>query len=110
MESFSEIGMIAQVTAIQPVMNQPSRSSCDPSMLPEHLRGLLDRTSHDLDDLQRGQLADTLLEFVDLFPMPGSTLTGHTDAVEHAIDTGDSLPIRCAPRRMSPQRIVSRRC
>ena len=46
--------MIAQVTAIQPVMNQSSRSSCDPSMLLEHLRGLLDRTSHDLDDLQRG--------------------------------------------------------
>ena len=37
--------------------------------------------------------------------MPVSTLTGHTDAVEHAIDTGDSLPIRCAPRRMSPQKI-----
>ena len=25
--------------------------------------------------------------------------------MEHAIDTGDSLPIRCAPRRMSPQKI-----
>ena len=52
-EPFSEIGMIAQVTAIQPVMNQPSRSSCDPSMLPEHLKGLLDRVSDDLEDLQR---------------------------------------------------------
>ena len=29
-EPFSEMGMIAQVTAIQPVMNQPSHSSCDP--------------------------------------------------------------------------------
>ena len=74
-------------------------------MLPEHLRGLLDRTSHDLDDLQRGQLAETLHEFVDLFPVPGSTLTCHTDAVEDAIGTGDSLPIRCASRRMSPQKI-----
>ena len=37
--------------------------------------------------------------------MPGSTLTGHTDAVEHEIDTGHSTPIRCAPRRMSPQKI-----
>ena len=27
------------------------------------------------------------------------------DAVEHTIDTGDSPPIRCAPRRMSPQKI-----
>ena len=104
-EPFSEIGMIAQVSAIQPVMYQPSRPVCDPSMLPEHLRGLLDWTSHDLDDSQRGQLANTLLQFMDLFPMPGSALTGHTDAVEHTIDTGDSPPIRCAPRRMSPQKI-----
>ena len=100
-EPFSEIGMIAQVSAIQPVMSQPSRPLCDPSILPEHLRGLLDRTSNDLNDSQKGQLANTLLEFVDLFPMPGSALTGHMDAVEHTIDT----PIRCAPRRMSPQKI-----
>ena len=63
-------------------------------MPPDHLKGLLDRASDDLEDLQRGQLAETLLEFVDLFPVSGSTLTGHTDAVEHAIDAGDSLPIR----------------
>ena len=68
----------------------------------EHLKGLLHRVSDDLEDLQRGQLAETLLEFVDLFPVPGSTWT---DAVEHNIDTGDSRPIRCAPRRMSPQKI-----
>ena len=103
-EPFSENGMIAQVTAIQPVMNQPSHSSCDPSMLPEYLKDLLDGVSDDLEDIQRGQLAEMLLEFVDLFP-PGTALTGHTDAVEHAIDTGDSLPIRFAPRRMSPQKI-----
>ena len=42
---------------------------------------------------------------MDLFPTLGSTLTRHTDAVEHNIDTGDSQPIRCAPRRMSPQKI-----
>ena len=100
-EPFSEIGMIAQVTAIQRVMNQPSRLLCDPSMLPEQLKGLLDRASDDLEDIQRGRL----LEFVDMCLVPGSTLTGHTDAVEHAINTGDSRPIRCAPRRMSPQKI-----
>ena len=104
-EPFSEIGMIAQVSAIQPVMSQLSRPSCDPSTLPEHLRGLLEWTSNNLDDLQKGQLANTLLKFVDLFPIPGSALTGHTDAVEHTIDTGDSPPIRCAPRCMSPQKI-----
>ena len=100
-EPFSEIGMIAQVSAIQPTMNL----ACDPSALPDHLRRLLERTSSDLDDLQKSQLANTLMEFVDLFPIPGSALTGHTDAVEHTIDTGDTPPIRCAPRRMSPQKI-----
>ena len=104
-EPFSEIGMITQVSAIQPVMDQPSQPSCDPLMLPEHLQGLLDRTSRDLDGSQRGQLACTLLQFVDLFPVAGSALTGHTDAVEHTIDTGDSTPIRCAPRLMSPRKI-----
>ena len=38
--------------------------------------------------------------------MPGSMLTGHTDAVEHEIDTGDSIPICCTPRRMS--RVIDR--
>ena len=101
-EPFSEIG---QVSAIQPVMDRPSRSSCDLLTLPDHLQGLLDQTSQDLDGSQRGQLASTWLQFVDLFPVPGSALTGHTDAVEHTIDTGHSTPIHCAPRRMSPQKI-----
>ena len=48
-EPFSEIGMIAQVSAIQPVMDQPSWTSCDPSMLPDHLQRRLDLTSQDLD-------------------------------------------------------------
>ena len=89
-EPFSEIGMIAQVSAIQPTMDQLPHPSCDPLTLPEHLHGLLERTSSDLD----------------LFPIPDSALTGHTDAVEHTIDTGDSPPVRCAPRCMSPQKIT----
>ena len=102
-EPFSEVGMI--VSAIQPTMNKRRHASCDPATLPEHLQDLLERTSGDLDSVQKNQLTSTLLEFVDLFPTPGSTLTGHTDAVEHNIDTGDSQPVRCAPRRMSSQKI-----
>ena len=74
-------------------------------MLPDHLQDMLNLTSENLDNVQRGQLANTLLQFTDLFPVPGSALTGHTDAVEHSIDTGTTTPIRCAPRRMSPQKI-----
>ena len=47
--------------------------------LPMHLRDLLDQTSRDLDEIQQRQLAGVLLHFTDLFPTPGSTLTGHTD-------------------------------
>ena len=75
-----------------------TETSCDPLMLPEHLQSMLDLTSKSL-------LANTLLQFVDLFPVPGAALTGHTDAVEHTIDTGATTPIRCAPRRMSPLKI-----
>ena len=82
-----------------------THASYGPSMLPDHLQDMLNLTSENLDNVQRGQLANTLLQFTDLFPVPGSTLTGHTDAVEHSIDTGTTTPIRCAPRRMSPQKI-----
>ena len=50
-------------------------------------------------------MTSVLLQYSDLFPAPGSTLTGHTDAVEHEIYTGHSTPVRCAPRWMSPQKI-----
>ena len=101
-EPFSEIGMIAQVSAIQPTLNGRRHPPCDPVILPEHLQELLKGTLDDLDGEQRSQL--TLLEFVDLFHIPGSALSGHMDAVENTIDTGDSQPVRCAPRRMSPQK------
>ena len=51
-EPFSEIGMIAQVSAIQPTMDRLPHPSCDPVTLPEHLQGLLERASSDLDNLQ----------------------------------------------------------
>ena len=92
-EPFSEIGMIAQVSAIQPTMDRLPHLSFDPVTLSEHLQELLEGASSDLDNLQKSQLASTLLEFVDLFPIPGSALTRHTDAVEHTIDTGDSYPV-----------------
>ena len=90
-----------EVSAIQSITEPFHRPQGDADSLPAHLRDLLDQTSRDLDT----RLADVLLRYSDLFPTPGSTLTGHTDAVEHEIDTGDSSPIHCAPRRMSPQKM-----
>ena len=104
-ELFSEVGMVTQVSAMQAVTEATDRSPCSSESLPIHLRDLLDQTYRDLDGIQQRQLAGVLLRYVDLFPTPGSTLTGHTDVVEHEIDTGDGATIRCAPRRMSPQKM-----
>ena len=90
---FSEVGTIAQVSAIQSVTEPLDRPQGDADSLPTHLRDLLSQTSQDLDTTQQRRLVDVLLQYADLFPTPGSTLTGHTDAVEHEIDTGDSAPI-----------------
>ena len=104
-ESFSEVGMVTQVSTIQAVTETTDRPPCDIESLPMHPRDLLDQTWRDLDDIQQHQLAGVLLRYADLFPIPGSTLTGHTDAVEQEIDTGDGSPIRCCTRRMSPHKI-----
>ena len=102
---FTEVGMIAQVTAIQSVTDDRLQRRGVTRELPLHLRDLVDQTSGDLDGDQRRRLAEVLLEYADIFPVPGDPLTGHTDAVEHDINTGDRSPIRCAPRRMSPQKM-----
>ena len=102
---FTEVGMIAQVTAIQSVTDDRLQRRGATGELPHHLRDLVDQTSGDLDGDQRRRLEGVLLEYTDIFPVPGDPLTGHTDAVEHDINTGDRSPIRCAPRRMSPQKM-----
>ena len=102
---FTEVGMITQVTAIQSVVDNGIRHQGVAGELPYHLQDLVDQTSGDLDGDQRRRLAEVLLEYADIFPVPGDPLTGHTEAVEHDINTGDRSPIRCAPRRMSPQKM-----
>ena len=102
---FTEVGMITQVTAMQSVMDDGIRHRGVDGVLPYHLQDLVDQTSGDLDGDQRRRLAEVLLEYADIFPVPGDPLTGHMDAVEHHINTGDRSPIRCAPRRMSPQKM-----
>ena len=102
---FTEVGMITQVTTIQSVADDRIQPRGVTGELPHHLRDLVDQTSGDLDGDQRRRLVEVLLEYADIFPVPGDPLTGHTDAVEHDINTGDRSPIRCAPRRMSPQKM-----
>ena len=97
--------MITQVTTIQSVAETPQQSHSTTKALPRHLKDLVEQTCWDLDPTQRYRLATVLSEYSDIFPVPGAPLTGHTYAVEHDINTGDRPPIRCAPRRMSPQKM-----
>ena len=74
-EPFSEVGMVAHISAIQSITEPRYRASCSNNSLPTHLHDLLDQTSRDLD----GTRQRVLLQYSDLFPAPSSTLTGHTD-------------------------------
>ena len=94
--------MIAQVSAIQYITEPRDQPQGALDSLPTHIHELVSQTSQDLDTNQQHRLADILLQYADLFPAPGSTLTGHTGAIEHE---SNSAPIRCAPRRMSPQKM-----
>ena len=101
---FTEVGMIAQVTAIQSVTDDRIRLRGVTGELPHHLRDLVDQTSGDLDGDQRRRLAEVLMEYADIFPVPGTHLpvtrmqwnmtsirvTGHPSGVPH---------VACHPRR-----------
>ena len=95
--------MITQVTAIQCFAEPPRQSHSTTEALPHHLQDLVEQTWWDLDPTQRRHLATVLLEYLDIFPVPGAPLTGHTDAVEHDINTGDRPPIRCTTTHVAPE-------
>lgn len=105
---FHEVALITPVAAIQSVDSAENIiQSTGSVILPHHLQALVDATSPDLDEVQRSQLSSVLGRYVHLFPTPGTTLTGHTDAVQHEINTGRERPIRCAPRRMTATKIAA---
>ena len=101
---FTEVGMIAQVTAIQSVTDDRIRRRGVTGELPHHLRDLVDQTSGDLDGDQRRRLAEVLLEYADIFLFRGIHLpvtrmrwsmtsirvTDHPSGVPH---------VACHPRR-----------
>ena len=67
---FTEVGMITQVTAIQSVVDDGMRPRGSTGELPYHLQNLVDQTSGNLDGDQRCRLAEVLLEYADIFPVP----------------------------------------
>lgn len=74
--------------------------------MPHHLEDLLQRSIQDLTGEQAGKLRTLLCTYATIFSI-GDLLVGCMDLVKHQIDTGNSHPIKHAPRRISPvQRCV----
>ena len=70
----------------------------DDSDLPEEVKAAIQDLPAQLTAEQRRQARELLREYVDIVAVKGKPL-GHTDLVQHRIDTGDALPIRQPPRR-----------
>ena len=61
-EPFSYVGMVAQISAIQPITEPQCRAACSDDSL---LHDLLDQTSRDLDGTQQRKLASVLFQYSD---------------------------------------------
>ena len=66
--SFSDVGMIAEVSAIQSITEPSHRPQVDADSLPAHLCDLLDQTSRDLDTIQQRRLAEVTVFRVVSYP------------------------------------------
>ena len=65
---------------------------------PQKVLSLLDFVDSDSTTEQLGTLKAVISQHADLFELDGSEL-GHTDVIQHMINTGDSAPIKQHPYR-----------
>ena len=96
-----------KVGEFYPVLDIPDMSECvasttELSSPPSNLalsdikQQLEDSLSPDLSTGARQAILETLLQFADVF----DESLGHTNVIQHTIDTGNSVPIRQYPRRL----------
>lgn len=84
----TQSGLIAHV-------NEPDIEST----VPPHLSDLIDRSSTHLCESEKRDLIKTLHKYQDIFSKSSEDI-GHTDLVQHSINTRDNPPIRQPPRRL----------
>ena len=100
----TRIARVEEIQAIQHIGIPDQGVQTEECALPPHLVALLDEAS-ELSPDQRARAATLLGKHIKTFPAPGTPITGRTEAVRHEIDTGSTRPIRCNPRKLSPQKI-----
>jgi len=99
--TFEEVSEIdASIATVRP-SEQSSQHNKPPSDLSDTLWTIVSRSDTELDPNQQQQLHKLLLQFHDVFATDQHDL-GHTTAIQHQIDTGNSSPIRQHARRMPP--------
>ena len=69
------------------------------SSVPPHLLDLFDRSSKNLTSSERATLVQLLNKYQNSFSKSSDDI-GHTDLVQHSINTRDAAPIRLPPRRL----------
>ena len=100
----TRIARVEEIQAIQHIGSRETERGAGECALPPHLTDVLDAATELTSD-QRARAAELLAKHINTFPAPGTPITGRTEAVMHDIDTGSTRPIRCNPRKLSPQKI-----
>ena len=90
----SEIKRVSRVNETAPLDTQKPASA----QLPDHLQDLFNRSSVHLDASQREVLAKLILDYQQVFAKSADDL-GHTNLVQHTINTGSAIPVRQPMRR-----------
>ena len=85
----SEIKRVNRVNETAPLDTQKPASA----QLPDHLQDLFNRSSVHLDASQREELAKLILDYQQVFAKSADDL-GHTNLVQHTINTGSAIPVR----------------
>ena len=99
--SFSCVGDLAPVSAVsvaRSVVVPPGVSR----PLPEHLEDIVAGSHPSLGVEGWATLRNILHQYAHVFPAPGEPVTGRTMAVQHNIETNDTRPVWCGPRRLAP--------
>ena len=95
----SVLGKLEDVESIYSGQSHSSTNLSSSKKLPKHLHIRIENASPKLSVDEKEKLSDLLIQYQDIFIPPDGTL-GHTDLVEHEIETGDHKSIKIPPRRI----------
>ena len=79
-------------------VNQVKKEEGTEQMLPEHVKGVYERSKNNLSKQEQERLKEILIEYADTFAKDEFDL-GSFDEIKHTIDTGDARPVKLGLRR-----------